>query len=176
MDHSKAFYTVDHEILLKKVQTHFHFSNTACGLIRSYLMNRSQSVYLNGYISNSLNVGRGIPQGSILGPLLFCKYINDLPVVLDNCSLHMYADDVQLYRSICIENIRLCIDSVNDDLRKIDNWANGNGLCINSFQFKYLLLSRIKKEFDVSDIIRGIKLILMNQYLIWVLSLMANVV
>ena len=92
LDHTKAFdhTTVDHKILLKKLQI-FHVSNSTGGLIRSYLMNRSQRVYLNGNISNSLNVGRGIPQGSIIGPLLFCMYINDLPDVFDNCSVHMYA-------------------------------------------------------------------------------------
>ena len=67
LDHTKAFDTVDHKILLKKLQTLFLFLNSACGLIRSYLKNRSQHVYLNSNISNSLNVG----------PLLFCIYIND---------------------------------------------------------------------------------------------------
>ena len=56
-------------------------------------------------------------------------------------------------RSACIENIRLCIDSINDDLRKIDNWANANGLCINPSKSKCLLFSRTKREFDVPDII-----------------------
>ena len=82
------------QLLLRKPQTLFHFSNSACGLISSYLINRSQRVYLNGKISNSRNVGRGIPQRSILGSLLFYTYINDLPDVWDNCSLHMYADIV----------------------------------------------------------------------------------
>ena len=110
---------VDHKILLKTLQTRFHFSISACGLIRFYLMNRSQpKVYLNGNIKNSLNVSRGIPQGSILGPILFCIYVSD---VLDNYSVHMYADDVQLYRSTCIDNISLYIDSINNDLLKIDN-------------------------------------------------------
>ena len=68
-------------------------------------------------------------------------YINDLRDALDNCSVHMYADDVQLYRSTRIENIRICIDLINDDLRKIDNWANANGLCINPSKSKCLLLS-----------------------------------
>ena len=63
LDHTKAFDMVDHKILLKKLQTLFHFSNSAGRLIRIFLMNRSQRVYLNGNISNSLNVGRGIPQG-----------------------------------------------------------------------------------------------------------------
>ena len=84
-------------------------------------MNRSQRVYLNANISNLLNVGKGTPQGSILGPLLYCMYINDLPDVLDNYSVHMYTDDIQLYRSTApiSENTRICIDLINDDLRKI---------------------------------------------------------
>ena len=71
----------------------------------------------------------------------------------------MYADDVQLYMSTCIGNIRLCIDSNNGDLRKIDNWANANGLCINLSKSKCLLLSKTKRAFDVPDIvIRGSKI------------------
>ena len=89
-----CMYVCDHEIFLRKLQTLFHFSNSACDLIRSYLMNRSQHVYPKGNISNSLNVGTGIPQGLILGPFLFCIYINNLPDVLDNCSVHMYTNDV----------------------------------------------------------------------------------
>ena len=65
----------------------------------------------------------------------------------------MYADDVQLYRSTCVENIRLCIYSINDDLQKIDNWANANGLCINPSKSKCSLLSRTMRAFNVPDII-----------------------
>ena len=119
LDYTKAFDSVDHKLLLRKLQTLFHFSNSACGLIRPYLINRSQRAYLNGKISNSLNVGRGIPQGSISGPLLFCTYINDLLDVLHNCRVYMYADDVQLYRSTCVESVKHCIDSINCDLQKV---------------------------------------------------------
>ena len=86
----------------------------------------------------------------------------------------MYADDVQFYRSTCIENIRLCIDSINDDLRKIDNWGNANGHCINSSKSKCLLLSRTKRTFDVTILLGGTKLILLNRHIIWVLSLMVG--
>ena len=71
----------------------------------------------------------------------------------------MYADNIQFYRNICIEDIRLFIDSINDDLQKIYNWANANGLCINPSKSKCLLFSRTKRPFDVADIIiRGNKI------------------
>ena len=72
----------------------------------------------------------------------------------------MYADDVQPYRSTYIENIRLCIDSINDDLRKINNWANANGLCINPSKSKCSLLSKTKRAFHEPDIIiKGNKIV-----------------
>ena len=97
LDHTKAFYTVDHKILLKKLQILLNFFNSACSLIRPYLMNRSQRVYLNGNNSNSLNIGRDIPQGSILGPLCSVyTYINC------NSSVHRHTGDYVLTRSTLI--------------------------------------------------------------------------
>ena len=145
-DHSKVFDTVDHSILLKKLGKLFYFSETACRLLRSYLTGRSQIVSYNGTCSESLDVDRGDPQGSVLGPLLFCLYINDLPDTLEHCKIHMYADDVQIYNSGSLNGISACINNINSDLRKIDIWARNNGLCINPTKSKCILTDRSNRN------------------------------
>ena len=107
-DHTKAFDTVDHKILLNKLRKLFNFSNSAGSLIFSYLWNRCQKFRLIGNISDPLNTSRGVLQGFILGPLLSCMYINDLPDVLVDCRVHIYADDVQFYTCTRKENIDSC--------------------------------------------------------------------
>lgn len=142
LDHSKAFDTVNHEILLTKLDKFFNFSNTACKLISSYLNNRTQIVFHNKITSNPLNVDKGVPQGSILGPLLFCIYINDLTEVLRYCNVQIYADDVQIYISEHVDNLNLCVDNLNADLENISSWAFNNGLCINPTKSKCIFISK----------------------------------
>lgn len=146
LDHSKAFDTVEYPILLTKLRKFFSFSSTACKLISSYLHSRKQAVFLNGLISRYVEIDRGVPQGSILGPLLFSLYINDLPEVLNHCSIQMYADDVQLYLSTKIESVHSCINYINCDLDRIQKWASMNGLCINPTKSKCILISRNSKK------------------------------
>lgn len=142
LDHSKAFDTVNHSILLKKLEKFFYFSSSACNLLSSYLTGRSQVVYFNGKNSDELYLNRGVPQGSILGPLLFCLFINDLPNILAHCKVQMYADDVQIYSSTSINDINMCVDNINHDLANVYNWAVINGLCINPLKSKCIFLSK----------------------------------
>ena len=86
--------------------------------------------------SESLDVNRGISQGSVLGLQLFCLYINDLPDTLEHRKIHMYADDVQIYNSGSLNGVTTCLNNINSDLQKIDIWAKNNGLCINPTKSK----------------------------------------
>ena len=99
MDLSKAFDTLDHNILLKKLR-YYGIEGTSLKWFTSYLNQRSQYVELNGSQSDRKIILTGVPQGSILGPLLFLMYMNDIPLTTDHFSYVMYADDTTLLTAI----------------------------------------------------------------------------
>ena len=91
LDFSKTFDTVNHDILLKKLD-HYGIQEHANKLLLSYLTDRSQFVCISNHKSKTLPINLGIPQGSILGPMLFLIYVNDLPNAV-NCPTTLLADD-----------------------------------------------------------------------------------
>ena len=113
----KAFDTVDHQILLSKLN-YYGIHGKSFKWFQSYLENRTQKCSVNGSLSNSYSLTCGVPQGTILGPLLFLLYINDLPNCLSICKPRMYADDTHLtYAGSNLENVQFCL---NKDLATLN--------------------------------------------------------
>jgi retron-type reverse transcriptase len=95
MDYSKAFDVLEHPILLRKL-SHYGIQGTTLKWFESYLSNRHQFVTVNGIDSDEEQIQYGVPQGSILGPLLFIIYINDLPCISNLDKFILYADDANI--------------------------------------------------------------------------------
>ena len=123
------------DILLTKLD-HYGVNESAKRLIHSYLTDRSQYVEFNGHKSVNLPIFTGVPQGSVLGPLLFLIYINDLPLVSNVFNMLMYADDATLY---C--NIDQCVNKyiINEELHKLTEWLGINKLALNISKTKYMI-------------------------------------
>ena len=135
IDLSKTFDTLIFDILLAKLD-HYGVNESAKRLIHSYLTDRSQYVEFNGHKSVNLPISTGVPQGSVLGPLLFLIYINDLPLVSNVFNMLMYADDTTLY---C--NIDQCVNEyiLNEELHKLTEWLGANKLALNISKTKYMI-------------------------------------
>ena len=114
LDIRKAFDSVDHSILLEKVQF-YGVADRELMWLKSYLTARKQQCLINGYLSSQSNILCGVPQGSILGPLLFLIYINDLPNCLKFTTPCLYADDTQIFTSSF--DISVLTNNINSDLK-----------------------------------------------------------
>lgn len=133
---------MDHNLLLKKLELYFGFSPSAIKLIRSYLVNRRQFVRIENKSSATKFVHSGVPQGSILGPILFCLFINDIVKCCNNVSAHIYADDTQIYCSRPVGLSEDLVARLNEDLESLSIWARDNRLCLNANKTKALLISQ----------------------------------
>ncbi len=152
LDLKKAFDTVDHAILLRKLSS-IGVSNQSIKWFESYLCNRQQVIKIDQCISSKKRIEYGVPQGSILGPLLFLVFINDLNNCIELCGTSMYADDTAVfYFADDAEELRM---SIQYDMQSISYWMTQNRLSLNVAKTKFMMvgsrprLSR-QREFKVS--------------------------
>ena len=135
LDLTKAFDLVNQKLLLQKLAEYKFSSDTQSW----FQTNRSQQVNISGKLSNSKQITAGVPQGSVLGPLLFLMYINDLPLSIKTCILDLFADDAILYSSSpSIVNLTNCL---NDDLKNFQDWCIRNNMVINVPKTKAMFVS-----------------------------------
>ncbi|CAB4041675.1 Hypothetical predicted protein, partial [Paramuricea clavata] len=139
IDYCKAFDMVDHELLLKKLEV-YGIVNHELQWCQSYLLNRKQVVRLGGKMSSEVVMKYGVPQGSILGPLFFILFINDLPLHVTS-QIDLYADDTTIIDSSDFSNISNLELSLNSSVSEVQHWANANKLSINESKTKVLLIT-----------------------------------
>uniref|UniRef100_A0A6V7HLT2 Reverse transcriptase domain-containing protein n=1 Tax=Bracon brevicornis TaxID=1563983 RepID=A0A6V7HLT2_9HYME len=130
LDFSKAFDSVVHDKLLFKLHA-LGFSESAIKWFHSYLFGRQQAVDVDTKRSQWRDVVLGVPQGSVLGPLLYSLYVNDLPSSLHHCEHVSFADDTVIWRQCKIENIEDCISKVNEDISSLCEWGKQNNIKMN---------------------------------------------
>ena len=149
LDLKKAFDTVNHRILLRKLAK-YGFDQHSINWFDSYLNNRKQSVKVLGVSSGERVVRCGVPQGSILGPLLFSLYINDLPEYLESTSVSLYADDTALY---CGSDTYLdIILNLRIELETVHQWLLLNKLTLNVKKTKFLIYGSKNKLKQVTQL------------------------
>ena len=145
VDLQKAFDTVDHSILLSKLY-HYGIRGLANKWVESYLANRKQFVSVNGFELSTSSITCGVPQGSVLEPLLFLIYINDLHVTIKHYKVHHFADDTKLL--IINKSLKRLNKLLNIYLKNLTNWLNANKISLNVSKTELLIFKPKRKPLD----------------------------
>ena len=146
-DFAKAFDSVKHDIILKKLKYLYNIDGLMLNFIRAYLQDRYQRVVINGTSSSNLSVTSGVPQGSILGPLLFVLFIEDIySHVSDGTKIALYADDTKIWREIKTENDCFIL---NQDIAALQQWAEENCMKFHPDKCKVLTITLRHQKFNI---------------------------
>ena len=153
LDLSAAFDTIDHDILLRRLTDWFGIGDVALKWVTSYLDQRSQSININGTLSIPFTLLFGVPQGSVLGPLLFIMYTTPLSKLLKSAKdifHHLYADDTQVYNFFNTSNFCSSIKNLQNCLVSVKDWMFKNKLKLNPDKTEFLLIGNQchRKKFD----------------------------
>ena len=140
-DLEKAFDMLSHDILIRKLK-YYGFSDQVIKWFSDYFQLRRQVTLINGNESNPTFVKHGVPQGSILGPLLFILYLNDLPRVIKHCKISLYADDTCVY--LASKDPAQLQEMLNEDLEAMSKWYSHNELLLNTKTCKLILFGTKK--------------------------------
>jgi len=155
LDQSRAFDRIHHESLIYKMKR-MGIEGSLLSLLGNYLEDRKIRVALDGAKSGWYRIFAGVPQGSILGPLMFLIYVND---IVDNlqCDIHLYADDAVLLTNYKIETEVAAFERINRDLRKLEEWAIQWHMSFNPIKTKYMIVAkdtvRARPEIQMSNVI-----------------------
>ena len=151
IDLQKAFDTVNHDILLKKMN-HYGFRGKINEWVRSYLCERNQKVTINGISSESRVIHHGVPQGSVLGPILFLLYINDLHNCIKHSTTFHFADDTNLLNISC--NYKTLKKEVNKDLKLLVQWLRANKISLNNDKTEMVYFHKVNNTIPTDNKIK----------------------
>lgn len=142
---------MNHKILLKKLD-HYGIRGIANNWFNSYLTERYQYVYLNGESSEKKTITCGVPQGSVLGPLMFLIYINDLPNISKVLDFYLFADDTNLYcEDDCLKKLET---KINKELKHLYLWLSVNRLALNMDKTNFVIFHPFNKPLKLNVTIK----------------------
>lgn len=151
VDLQKAFDTVDHSILLCKLK-HYGIRGVALNWFQSYLSSRFQFTSVRNSDSELKSITHGVPQGSVLGPLLFLLYINDLHLAIKSCETFHFADDTHLLHFN--SSLKSLCNKVNCDLKHLQTWLNANLIALNADKTEFILFRSERKLLDFKPFLK----------------------
>ena len=158
LDLSAAFDTIDHTILFNCLQHWYGIDGVVRKWVQSYLNSRKQRIKIDGHLSDAFQLPYGVPQGSVLGPLLFTLYTTPLSSVISqfNVTHHLYADDTQIYLELDSRNFDSSITELTNCLEAVRAWMGNNKLKLNPKKTEFIVIgddqirSYLKSSFPVS--------------------------